>query len=79
MKKALITALAGLCLLQAGLTRPRPPRIGAGLPTGFEVPALETGSPGPIKTGAGLADAKERAFAAEVNPRGKPVAPAAVD
>ena len=79
MKKALITALAGLCLLQAGLTRPSPPRIGAGLPTGFTVPALETGSPGPIKTGAGLADTKERAFAAEVNPREKPVAPAAVD
>ena len=25
---------------------------GAGLPTGFAVPVLETGSPGPYKTGA---------------------------
>ncbi|MCX6571337.1 MAG: M14 family metallopeptidase [Candidatus Aminicenantes bacterium] len=44
MKKALLTALAGLCLLQAGL------------PTGFAVPVLETGSPGPTWTGVGLAE-----------------------
>ena len=27
---------------------------GAGLPTGFAVPVLETGSPGPARTGASL-------------------------
>jgi hypothetical protein len=42
MKKALLAALAGLCFFQAGLT------------TGFAVPVLETGSPGPNKAGAGL-------------------------
>jgi hypothetical protein len=47
MKKALLAALAGLCFLQAGL------------PTGFAVPVLETGSPVLAgyagKNGAGLA------------------------
>ena len=42
MKKALLAALAGLCLLQAGL--PSPNRTGAGL-----------ASPGPVRAGAGLA------------------------
>ena len=38
------------------LVNPWNPSInaGAGLPTGFAVPVLETGSPGPNMTGAGL-------------------------
>ncbi len=54
MKKALLTALAGLCLLLTGLPSPGPIMTGAGLPNGFAVPVLETGSPGPGK--AGLAE-----------------------
>jgi len=51
MKKALLTALAGLCLLLTGLPSPGPIMTGAGLPNGFAVPVLETGSPGPGKAG----------------------------
>jgi hypothetical protein len=60
MKKALLTALAGLCLLHAGLPSPGLGKTGAGLPTGFAVPVLETGSPGlggaPRQNRAGMAE-----------------------
>jgi hypothetical protein len=39
---------------RAGLPSPGPSQAGAGLPTGFAVPVLETGSPGPSQAGAWL-------------------------
>jgi len=54
MKKAFLTALAGLCLLQAGLPSPGPTGFASTAKGGGEAGA-GLPSPGPSKAGAGLA------------------------